>query len=400
VRPPSRIAQGRKRAFCGKRAPAIIVVVAALLAAVPAGADQIGDKKAEAQRVLGEINQLDVRLGRAIEAYDASTIKLDHIRKELSTNRYEMRVALKNKARAEDRLARRLRELWISGQADPMVQVLTSANSLEDIIDRMDTANRVSAQDAQVLHQVRQYRREVAVRGTALRRAHRAQQRVVSARAAAKAEIENGLADRKRLLSSIKSEIQRLQAEEAARQALLAAQARARLVAQQQAAQARLNATVVGVTAQAPSPVVSTDSGSTDSTGATATTTGAVTTVAPPSQYGGVVGYAMQELGHAYVWGAAGPDVFDCSGLVVWAYGQMGVSLPHSSYSLWNMGVYVSRDQLQPGDLVFFDGLGHVGIYIGGGQFIHAPHTGDVVKISNLNEGWYAAEYVGARRIL
>src|SRR5262245_26796556 len=103
----------------------IVVVLAALLAAVPAGADQIGDKKAEAQRVLGEINQLDIRLGRAIEAYDASTIKLDHIRKELRTNRYEMGVALKNKKRAEDRLARRLRELWISGQADPMVQVLT-----------------------------------------------------------------------------------------------------------------------------------------------------------------------------------------------------------------------------------------------------------------------------------
>ena len=62
------------------------------------------------------------------------------------------------------------------------------------------------------------------------------------------------------------------------------------------------------------------------------------------------------------------------------------------------MGVPVSRDQLQPGDLVFFNGLGHMGIYIGGGQFIHAPHTGDVVKISSF-VGWYASTYVGARRI-
>jgi cell wall-associated NlpC family hydrolase len=66
---------------------------------------------------------------------------------------------------------------------------------------------------------------------------------------------------------------------------------------------------------------------------------------------------------------------------------------------LWNEGVYVSQDQLQPGDLVFFDGLGHVGIYIGGGQFIHAPHTGTVVQIASLS-GYYAANYVGARRIL
>ena len=336
--------------------------------------------------MLGEINQLDVRLGRAIEAYDASTIKLEHIRKQLAENRYEMNVALRNKARAETRLAKRLRELYISGQADPMVQVILGAQSLDDIINRMDTANRISAQDAQVLRQVRQYRREVATRGTALRHARRAQERVVSARAAAKAEIQNGLAERQRLLSSIKGEIQRLQAEQAARQALLAAQARARLVAQQQQAAARLNSTVIGATAQA-----------------APTSTGdptAVTTVAPPSHYGGVVGVAMAQLGKPYVWGAAGPDVFDCSGLVVYSYGAMGVSLPHSSYALWNAGVYVSRDQLQPGDLVFFDGLGHVGIYIGGGQFIHAPHTGDVVKISNLSDGWYAATYVGARRII
>ena len=68
----------------------------------------------------------------------------------------------------------------------------------------------------------------------------------------------------------------------------------------------------------------------------------------------------------------------------MYAYSRVGVSLPHSSYALWNVGVSVPRDQLQSGDLVFFDGLGHVGIYIGGGQFVHAPHTGDVVKVSNL----------------
>jgi len=62
-------------------------------------------------------------------------------------------------------------------------------------------------------------------------------------------------------------------------------------------------------------------------------------------------------------------------------------------------GVFVSRGELQPGDLVFFDGLGHMGMYIGGDQFIHAPHTGDVVKISSLNESWYASRYVGAKRV-
>ena len=108
----------------------------------------------------------------------------------------------------------------------------------------------------------------------------------------------------------------------------------------------------------------------------------------------------MSELGKPYVWAASGPDSFDCSGLVVYAFGAVGKSLPHSTYALYSMGAPVSQDQLEPGDLVFFDGLGHVGIYIGGGQFVHAPHTGDVVKVSSLSEGWYASSYVGARRIL
>src|SRR2546425_6770233 len=124
------------------------------------------------------------------------------------------------------------------------------------------------------------------------------------------------------------------------------------------------------------------------------------TIVAPPSSFSGAVGVAMSQLGKPYVWAAAGPDSFDCSGLVVYSFGAVGKSLPHSTYALYSMGAPVSRDQLQPGDLVFFDGLGHVGIYIGGDQFVHAPHTGDVVKVSSLNEGWYSSSYVGARRIL
>ena len=122
-------------------------------------------------------------------------------------------------------------------------------------------------------------------------------------------------------------------------------------------------------------------------------------TVAPPNTHGGVVGIAMRYLGVPYVWGGASPRGFDCSGLVVYVFAQIGVSLPHSTYALWNVGVPVSRDQLQAGDLVFFNGLGHMGIYIGGGQFIHSPHTGDVVKISSLSDSWYAATWVGARRL-
>jgi len=107
----------------------------------------------------------------------------------------------------------------------------------------------------------------------------------------------------------------------------------------------------------------------------------------------------MQYLGIPYRWGGASPSTgFDCSGFVMYVFSQIGVSLPHSSYAQYGYGSAVSLGNLQPGDLVFFDGLGHVGIYIGGGSFIHAPHTGDVVKISSIS-GWYSSTFVGGRRL-
>ena len=83
----------------------------------------------------------------------------------------------------------------------------------------------------------------------------------------------------------------------------------------------------------------------------------------------------------------------------MFVYGKLGVSLPHNAAAQYGYGRAVSRGRLAPGDLVFFDGLGHTGIYVGGGKFIHAPHSGDVVKISSLGESWYSSRWVGARRL-
>jgi cell wall-associated NlpC family hydrolase len=111
-----------------------------------------------------------------------------------------------------------------------------------------------------------------------------------------------------------------------------------------------------------------------------------------------VVGYAKKFIGTPYVYGGSSPGGFDCSGFTSYVYRHFGVALPRTSYSQIGAGTRVARGSLRPGDLVFFDGLGHVGLYIGNGRFIHAPHTGTRVRIETL-AGWYSARFSGARRL-
>jgi cell wall-associated NlpC family hydrolase len=300
-------------------------------------------------------------------------------------------VAQSNLTVAQKSLANRLVAAYTSTQDNSTLSVLLGSTSFEDLLNRVEAVNSTSRQDATILHQVAEFKAAVKRHRLELRDAHAAQQQVVAEKAAQRRHIESQLAARRQLLSSIRGEIERMKAAEAAEQRRLAAAARARAAARVRLAAARSTASSSSSgsasISSAPQPTVGV---------AAATPEG--TTVAPPSTHGGVVGIAMQYLGVPYRWGGSSPSGFDCSGFVMYVFAQIGVSLPHSTYAMYNMGTPVSLGQLQPGDLVFFNGLGHMGIYIGGGQFIHSPHTGDVVKISSMS-GYYASAFVGARRI-
>jgi cell wall-associated NlpC family hydrolase len=116
-----------------------------------------------------------------------------------------------------------------------------------------------------------------------------------------------------------------------------------------------------------------------------------------------LVSKAFQYLGKPYVWGAAGPKAFDCSGFTLYVYDSFGVSLPHSAASQAGMGQTVSKSNLQPGDLIFFNttgGISHVGMYIGSGQFIHASSGSSKVTVSELDSSYYASRFVTAKRVL
>jgi cell wall-associated NlpC family hydrolase len=118
---------------------------------------------------------------------------------------------------------------------------------------------------------------------------------------------------------------------------------------------------------------------------------------APSGRAGIAVSFALAQIGKPYVFAAAGPRAYDCSGLTMAAWAKAGVQLPHLASAQFRMGHAVSKSQLEPGDLVFFySGIGHVAMYIGHGMVVHAPHTGDVVRIAPLSQ--FGSAYQGARR--
>lgn len=371
VRPSTQIfrvlvASGRKR-----QAQAFIFCIAALCAAASANAaGTVASKQAQAQQVLAQIQKIDNSLGAAVESYNLANVRLRKIESDQRENRLQLKITRANLKIAQASLAARLVHAYTSTQDNSTLSVLLGASSLDDLLNRIEAVNSTSQQDASIVQQVTSFKAAIERHRAALRTAHSQQQTIVAEKAAQKQRIESQLASRRQLLSSIKGQIARIRAAEVAQQRQLAAAARSRLAA--------AIPVPVGIGISAATPEGS--------------------TVAPPNVHGGVVGIAMQYLGVPYVWGGSSPRGFDCSGLVSYVFAQIGVSLPHSSYAQFGMGTSVSISELQPGDLVFFSGASHVGIYIGGGQFIHAPHTGDVVKISSLS-GYYASNFAGGRRI-
>ena len=354
----------------------LIVGVLALAAVVATSAGakptpKIRAAQAHARAVKAEVERIGISLESTIQRYDGARVELRQVKASLKRNTHKLRLARANFHAAQLRIMARLHSLYVNGKPTTLT-VLAGATSLSQLIDRAEAAEAISQQDTALGREALHFKRVVQKRQHNLRQLRARRAHAVLSLASQKRRIESALARQEQLLSSIHSSIHKLQVEEAAREARLKAEAEARLraIAAEKAREAR--EAQHNSFPQLP-PILGSGDG-----------------------HPQAASIALQYLGVPYVWGGADPSGFDCSGLVTYAYAQIGISLPHYTVWQWNVTQPISMSQLEPGDLVFFHGLGHVGIYIGGGQMVDAPHTGAVVRIESIY-GFGSID--GARRV-
>ncbi len=323
---------------------AVIMLVSALLLSftVTVSTDTIQEKRQKLEQIKNEVQAIDSKLESIVEQYNLTNLRIEQTRAAIKSN--ESKIAtLTARIRERQRiLGERLREMYKQGSAD-VIEVITDCKTIDDLINNVSLIRRISDQDVEIIRSVSETRDEIETVKQELEAKKAELQSSLESVARQKATIEAELARRKQLAAGVEAELNQLIRQEEER---LASQRRA------------YNPPSYRPPAYNPPP--------------------------PNPNAPAVVKVAYAQLGKPYRYGAAGPDMFDCSGLTMYCYAQVGIYIPHSSYAQVNCGPRVAYQDLQPGDLVFFHGAGHVGMYIGGGQFIHAPHTGDVVRIANL----------------
>lgn len=345
---------------------------------------QIAAEQVEVSALADQVDALDAQASELQEKQRSAVAREHDIESQLEKARSSAKRADRRFAAARKRLLERSVAIYKAGGGDSTLAMFVQAGSIDAMFDRLDATRRVSGEDRRIVVELRALRKKADARRASLTELRADQITAVRAANRAKAKAEAKLGQRQRLLSSANARMRSLVDRKRAAAAAVAA------------AQSREIANRITTT----DPAGASDNGGSNPTGLA--TTFSPLTPAPSSGGGSgsaAVAVAMRYIGTPYVWGGSSPSGFDCSGLVQYSYAQVGVSLPRTTYSQWDVGHHVERSELQTGDLVFFDGLGHMGMYVGGGNFIHAPHTGDVVKISSLNDSWYADTYQGAVRV-
>jgi cell wall-associated NlpC family hydrolase len=374
--------RGRLSTLIVATALALFAMFAA--APVPAGAappTDLAAAHARAKQLETQIDANNQRIEILDEQYNRTQASITEATNRIAAAQRQLDVSVAHAANLRQRVVARAAQLYMgSGTPSPLPDL--DATTVRQLGARAKYSNAATDRDQHLLDEVKLAQEQLGRERADLQRQRAAAEAQTKELSRARRDVEQAISSQQRVLSKVKGQIATLVANiAAAKQRAEEATARARM--QRLAAEQR--ATSTSTSGSSPSLLAqhSGDSGP---------------AVAPPPPGSGAsvaVAVAEAQLGKPYVYAGAGPDVFDCSGLTMYAWGKAGVSMPHSATLQYEMFPHVSIDQLQPGDLlVFGHPIHHVGMYVGGGTMIEAPHTGAVVRYASM----YRSDYVGASR--
>jgi cell wall-associated NlpC family hydrolase/uncharacterized coiled-coil protein SlyX len=361
---------------------------------------EISKDKQKADAIQNKIDQYQSSIDSINRAIAVNQRQVDEIRGKLDRLMNQIEENKKQLAKDKENLKEMLQAAYEYGQV-PYLEVLFKATSWDDLLSRLQAlsqvsnsekqlADKVEALQAQLQKQEQQQEasfRQLRAKTAELQALREKNVTLQNQQIQSLAMVSRGLqwkqlreAELQNQIGMTQSEIDQLKQEAARTLAEEKAQGAANQGSGSQGGQGHSGST----TSSAPSPSGGGNLGSANASD--------------------IVAYAESFIGYPYVWGATGPNAFDCSGLVQYVFARFGIQLPRTSFAQYGVGVSVSKSDLRPGDLVFFstDGAGasHVGIYVGGGCMVSAQSPRSGVKEANIFSGYWATYYLGARRVI
>lgn len=307
------------------------------------------------------IEKLDSNIEKIYEEMDKAKVKIGDTQKKIDIAAKDIQVAEANIVEEEDLFNKRMRSMYMNG-LDSYLEMILNSDGLSDLISRVESIKKIIEFDNEIIGELKDKKSEIVNQRVALETEKTKlillnsdnENKLVTLKGKKKAQglLISQAKDQERLYSNITTEAK----------------------------------TIVNVSIKQINQIKEKAPKYTPSRGSSSLSSNAI------------VAYASNFLGTPYAWGANGPSNFDCSGFVKYVYAHFGVSLGRSTTSQVNDGSYVARENLQPGDLIFFGAASdphHVGMYVGNNSYIHSPNTGDVVKISALTR----SDYLTARRV-
>ena len=359
-----------------------------------ASADQISNLRAQAAAIAAKINALGQQEDALAERYDAAQLQVSTLQAKVKQASTQLAAAEATTARARAVLRADAIQAYVNGGTSPLQSGTDVVQGAQNSLLRAEYVNTLATDQANAIDRYRLASIQEQAASNDLKKQEAAANAQLAQVEADRTAVSNTAAQLTSMEHQVNGQLAQAVAQQQAAEAAAAARAaQERLAAA--AAQAAAARAAQAAAAQAAAQQASQGAGGATYAGAHLVSGGpasggasqspTVTSFNPPPQGSGASGAlaaAESRLGDWYQWGAAGPSTFDCSGLVMWAYAQVGISLPHYSGAQYADTVHIPMSDLQPGDLVFFANPGeHVAMYVGNGEVIEAPHTGAQVHI-------------------